>query len=109
MNSGRLDCTSSTPASIAASSPLRLGVKAAYLTPGARRMLPTTSRPSAIWGTHLGLTKDAASMVPHPASDNRSTKPTWSNQWIRTAMTESSSWVALLCEHDRIIYIISTL
>lgn len=71
-----VDRTSSTPASIAASSPLRLGVKAAYLTPGARRILPTTSRPSAIWGTHLGLTKDAASIVPHPASDKRSIKPT---------------------------------
>src|SRR5437879_5823258 len=65
--------TSSAPAASAASKPFMFGVSTEYTTPGLRVMPAITSAEVAICGTHLGDTKEAASMLAKPACVRRLT------------------------------------
>ncbi|MCY1540165.1 hypothetical protein D9M68_757870 [compost metagenome] len=60
--------TSSAPAAMAPSKPFMFGVSTEYSVPGRRWMRDITSAPSAICGTHLGETNEAASILTKPAS-----------------------------------------
>ena len=84
--------TSSQPASIAASSPLRFGTSTGYCTPGLRLMPAMTAALSAICGTHFGDTNAVASTTGNPASVRRS---------INSILTAAGTFCASFCKPSR--------
>ena len=70
--------TSSMPACLARSRPMRFGTSAEYVTPGCLVSPRATSTPSAICGTRFGSTNAATSIAGSPAADSRSMNATLS-------------------------------